>query len=353
MRVLFVTDRQDSHATRFSTALNQSFHQCETVLLLNDSQNNVSGSVGGIICEGWEELRSALDSQPAVIISGPLDSVTANLAPTGNPHFGISWATDVMVAAAADEVGLRRWQETVLTLSRIVTDNRAIENALIAVGVPVEKVIRFAWGPEASNRPVSTREDWGLPESGLVGLFGRSLDPHYDPLGFVEVLDLLRERGVRATWCFLDQGTLVDEMRAELIGRGLEGSVVWFPSMSPRDFNGFLQTLDCVVSTPRTDGTSVTVLEAMRARVPVVTTLTSGSAEWIVDGITGWSCPVGNSQALASAIQDALTTPASRRSLITANAFRLVEALGGWEKGVEKLVEAVTMEGKLGAFQEG
>jgi len=349
MRVVFVTDRRDAHASRFSTALEQSFQRVETVILDHDGLKEVSGTIGGVTYEGWSEIRGSLNSEHLVVVSGPLDSVTANLVPIANPHIGISWATDAMVFAAADEKGLKQWQATVLSLRRVVTDNVATENALISVGVSAESIIRFAWGPDSADPLVRERSYWGFPENGQVGLFGRSLDPHYDPLAFIEVLHLLRDDGVTATWAFLDRGSLVNEVRAELISRGLDENVVWLPPLSPPEFNSLLPSLDCVVSTATTDGTSVTVLEAMRAHVPVVATLTSGSAEWVVNGITGWTCPVGIPLALAKSIKDALHADPSRRSLITTNAFRLVETVGGWNRGKEKLVEAVAAAGGLRA----
>jgi glycosyltransferase involved in cell wall biosynthesis len=89
--------------------------------------------------------------------------------------------------------------------------------------------------------------------------------------------------------------------------------------------------------TPRTDGTSVTVMDAMALGVPVVSSLTAGSAEWVMEGITGWTFPVGNAGALAGAIERALSSSAEHTALITAQAKRLVESKAGWDASSERL----------------
>jgi glycosyltransferase involved in cell wall biosynthesis len=94
---------------------------------------------------------------------------------------------------------------------------------------------------------------------------------------------------------------------------------------------------DAVVVTPRTDGTSVTVMDAMHHGVPVVTSLTNGSAEWILDGVTGWTFPVGNAHALGEALESVASMSEADRSVITDNARRLVDQRAGWSQSAALL----------------
>ena len=344
MRVVFVTDRRDSHAERFSTAFHDRFSDYQWIVVEHDSEGRPSAIVDGVPVHGWGDIGAALDTGDSVVVSGPLDSVTTRLALTRSPHFGISWATDVMVTAGSSEESLRAMMTTVRSLEWVITDNIATENALVACGVEPQRIIRFPWGPDTTNQSQPDRSRWGLPEQGPVGLFARSLDPHYDPLTFLDALAVLKQRGVSSTWCLLERGALVDTVREALERKGLSDRVVWLASRSSEEFTAMLASFDCVVSTPVTDGTSVTVMEAMRAGVPVVATLTNGAAEWIVDGVTGWTSPVGDSTALADALERAFSASAERQHLIVENARRLVDVRAGWQTGVEKLLAAVAHE---------
>jgi glycosyltransferase involved in cell wall biosynthesis len=98
---------------------------------------------------------------------------------------------------------------------------------------------------------------------------------------------------------------------------------------------------DAVVVTPRTDGTSVTVMDAMAQGVPVVSSLTAGSAEWVIEGITGWTFPVGNAPALADAMERVLVTEESHRALVTQQAGNLVTKKAGWDESSKRLGEVI------------
>ena len=82
-------------------------------------------------------------------------------------------------------------------------------------------------------------------------------------------------------------------------------------------------------------------MEAMQARIPVVSSLTSGSSEWIIHGVTGWSFPVGSAEALAAAIVSLLEATEEHRGLIVANAHRLVTARAGWSASSLRFADAI------------
>jgi glycosyltransferase involved in cell wall biosynthesis len=127
--------------------------------------------------------------------------------------------------------------------------------------------------------------------------------------------------------------------------RELDRRAVWLPSLKSSEFTSIPPCFGCVVSVPLTDGSSVPLLDAMRANFPVIAYLTNGSAEWVVNGITWWTSTVGNPVTLADAIQNAFTATPSRRELVTDNAARLMERVGGWDEGIEKLVKAISGAG--------
>lgn len=341
MRVFFVSDRDDSHSDRFSNALSTCLTGFESVRVTCNGEGVVVARVAGLWRTGWSRIREALDAHSAVVLSGPLDSVTSNLRGLHNPHIGVSWSTDVMVTAAMGERGLRQWQDTLGSLYAVVVDNVPVQNACIAAGISPKAIIRFPWGPEDQLPPSSARRHRNLPGRKKIVLFGRRLDPHYDPLTFVEALFDLRRRGLSAVWTFVSQGPMVDDVKAALGSGGFDQPVSWIAPATPLEFNALISRVDCVVSTALTDGSSVTVLEALRASVPVVATQSAGVSEWVIDGITGWTVPVGNSAALARAIESVLIGPEDRRDLITENGARLVGRIAGWHEGLKQLVQAV------------
>lgn len=68
------------------------------------------------------------------------------------------------------------------------------------------------------------------------------------------------------------------------------------------------------VKPPR--GSRIFSLEALASGVPVIATAVGGLRETIIDGQTGWTYPVGDSDTLARCIEAALDNPveAARRA---------------------------------------
>ena len=338
MTLFFVTDRADAHVARFDALFRTLTSDYELVRVTYSAEGEPGASVAGVLYDSWDALRGALVAEGSVVVSGPLDTVSAKLAGEGFTHIGISFAIDVMVTAAQDAGALTRLRNVMASLDAVVTDNYATENALIAAGANPESILRIPWGPDSSLQPGSmTRSECGWPEDRTIVLYPRSLEPHYDPDVFVEALSQVVAAVPNVLAVFVEAGSLVADTKERLASAGLSESAHFEPLREPKVFRSLMGLADVVVVTPRTDGTSVTVMDAMALGVPVVSSLTAGSAEWVMEGITGWTFPVGNAGALAGAIERALTSSAEHTALITAQAKRLVESKAGWDSSSARL----------------
>jgi glycosyltransferase involved in cell wall biosynthesis len=334
MRLIFVTDRQDAHAARFSELFAGLGADYERVDVQGPAP---SVQLGGATINGWDELIATLALTPTVVVSGPLDTVTGHLVGGGYRHVGISWATDVMVTAAQSAEHARALSHTLQSLDLVVLDNYATENAVVALGVAPDRICRIPWGPEGAAFSPLQRSSFGLPEDAFVIVYPRSLEPHYQPEVFIDVLANLVATRPSARAVVVESGSMVDSVKQDARRRGLSDHIVWLPLRSSQEFQAIIAMADAVVVTPRTDGTSVTVMDAMHHGVPVVTSLTNGSAEWILDGVTGWTFPVGNAHALGEALESVASMSEADRSVITGNARRLVDQRAGWSQSAALL----------------
>lgn len=76
------------------------------------------------------------------------------------------------------------------------------------------------------------------------------------------------------------------------------------------------QACDLCVQSSRQEGLGFSPLEALACGVPVIASAVGGLRETIIDGQTGWTYPVGDSDALARCIEEVLDNPveAARRA---------------------------------------
>lgn len=333
-RLVFVSDRVDPHRERFANLFSEVTSEVLDVVVSRESgEHLLLGS-----WSNWAELRALLETQPSVVVSGPLDTVSGQLLEGKYPHVGISWATDVMVTAASSIEALRSLIHTVRSLDAVITDNVATENALLAVGVRPDAILRVPWGPENHLPSTSVyRSSVGLPEAVPLVLFPRSLSEHYQPLIFLDAFERVRRVLPDVRAALVKSGDLLEATEVRARELNLEGSLHWIEPLESGNFRSLLSMVDAVVVAPITDGTSVTLLEAMEAGVPVVSSLTSGSAEWVMHGVTGFTFPVGNSDALADSLLKALSLTPDERSLLADHAKKLVQVRAGWAVSAKRI----------------
>ena len=347
-RWVFVTDRVDAHVDRFDRLFASLNPDYELLSVVRESSGGFSARGLDAELTTWEEIDQYL-GDAEVVISGPLDTVSAELKGGPYRHVGISWATDVMVSGASSADLLTKMQSAVTGMSLVVTDNYATENALISLGVSEDAVIRIPWGAEETQdlpSPVSRasdREKLGLPVGGTIIFYPRSLEPHYDSMVFVTAFGALLGAHPEAIALLVESGSEVSAVKRAAKERGIADSLHWIAPQPPERFRQILEISDLVVVTPRTDGTSVTVMEAMAAGIPVVSSLTSGSAEWVINGITGWSFPVGDSQALSDAMMRRFSSTPDEIHSITERAKTLVDARAGWARSSRILGNALKL----------
>lgn len=341
MNIFFVTDRLDAHVERFLSFFSDIASSAKLIRVTYDESNVPTAIIDGSRYESWGDISEALSGPGSLVVSGPLDSVSLNLRGEGFAHVCISFASDVMVGLPnLDDEATIRLDSLISSAECVVTDNYATENALVAVGFSPSKILRIPWGPENQKKAGrGSRKTLGWPDGVKVVLYPRNLEQHYDPEVFLRALSEVVQQQPKVTAVLIEAGSLVGVVKSRIRELGLEDTVIWHGLQEPEAFRTMVECADLVVVTPRTDGTSVTVMEAMDAGTPVVTSQTSGSAEWIMDGITGWSFPVGDSQQLGLAILRALNASEDRRMIILARAKRLVALRAGWQASAKTLAE--------------
>jgi len=108
-----------------------------------------------------------------------------------------------------------------------------------------------------------------------------------------------------------------DRLRALIDGLGLSGRARLMGARTPIEPE--LAKASLLVSSSEAESFGMTLVEAMRCGVPVISTdCPLGPAEIITDGVDGRLVPVGDTRALAEAMVDLIEDPAWRRTMARA-----------------------------------
>jgi glycosyltransferase involved in cell wall biosynthesis len=106
------------------------------------------------------------------------------------------------------------------------------------------------------------------------------------------------------------------------------------PKVAHDEMADIYRLADVVVSVPFTDGTPVTLLEALSTGRPVVATDLPSVREWLGDLDPGSLVPVGDVAATARAIAAALDRPAAARAELARRGRQLIEERAGHDRNM-------------------
>jgi glycosyltransferase involved in cell wall biosynthesis len=108
-----------------------------------------------------------------------------------------------------------------------------------------------------------------------------------------------------------------DRAELETLSRdlGLETVVFFVGYKSQTEVRQIMQQTDIFVLPSFAEGVPVSLMEAMAAAVPVVTTRIAGISELVDDGVSGYLVPPGNKTALREAIAALVAHPEQRQSM--------------------------------------
>lgn len=295
------------------------------------------------------ELRRILRQvKPDLVHAGPIQTAAFLTALAGfRPLVCMSWGSDLLRDAVKN--AWYRWM-TRFTLRRsevLVGDCQAVRDRAVSFGFPGEKIVTFPWGidlerfsPGSGEDSVSQllRERLGWQDKFVV-LSLRSWEPVYG-------VDVLLRGFARAA---LES----PELRLLMMGGGSQASLVHQliqqnnlsdrvylgGQVSQNDLPQVYRAADLYVSASHSDGSSVSLMEALGCGLPVLISDIPSNHEWVVDGDQGWLFADGDDAGLARILLHALGEPEKRRQM-GKSARSLAEKRADWEKNFRVLLHS-------------
>ena len=226
--------------------------------------------------------------------------------------------------------------------SRVFAVSSELRVHLIREGFPADRVEvlynSIDVGPGVSvDERLRTRAALGIPGAcHVVGSVAR-LDPVKDLGTLIRAFALFRRSVPDAILVLVGDGPergLLERVAAQ---EGVADTVRFMGSRD--DARRILGAFDQYVNCSVTEGTSLTIMEAMAASLPVVATNVGGTPEIVLDGSTGVLVPRQDPQALAGAILGLATKPSRARELGAAGRRRVEEQFSV-DRMVDRYAEA-------------
>jgi glycosyltransferase involved in cell wall biosynthesis len=137
----------------------------------------------------------------------------------------------------------------------------------------------------------------------------------------------------------LGGGSLQPKVNAFITQHHLEHAIRLVGRVQHDLLPAYFNEADLYVSSSYSDGTSISLLEAMACRLPVVVTDLPSNREWVTPGVNGWLVPAGDASTLSTAILEALADGDKARNMAKAN-LSIARNRADWNKNFNVLLEA-------------
>lgn len=184
-------------------------------------------------------------------------------------------------------------------------------------------------GPAGSLRLIKHDGDF------LIGIVGR-LSPEKNIPGFLEVARELSGKYDHLRFVVVGDGPDRECLEGLTMRLGLDGKVRFTGFVE--EMEGVYSSLDMLVIASSTEGIPLTVLEAMKQGIPVVSTRVGGIPEVIDHGVDGLMVEPGDTGGLCRAVET-LVLDSNRYMMISRNAQRKVLRdfdRSSWIRRIEK-----------------
>ncbi|HEY5514306.1 MAG TPA: glycosyltransferase family 4 protein [Geomonas sp.] len=249
---------------------------------------------------------SVLDGAVAARLAGRTHLWDINGKPSGSQEACGSYLSAPTVYGLVDELsgGIVAASRDVKTLLQRYLPNREV--SLIHHGIDLAEF------DAAAARATSVREEYGIAGRKLVTLVGRVAEGKGVD-DFIWAASKVLE--LEPATAFLVVGpeqdaALAARLKALVRSMGLGASIIFTGSRS--DIPSLLRDCNTFVCASRSAGVPYSMLEAMAAGRPVVTTRCGGPEEVVRDGVTGFQVSVGSGSEMAHRLLTLLRSAALR-----------------------------------------
>lgn len=250
-----------------------------------------------------------------------------------------AWGSDVLIAPRKSEWSRRRIERVVRHADHLIGDAAILRDGMLALGAADARISIIPLGVEddllaiGANRRIGAQHDFTV-------FHNRRLEPVYRPQTFIAAAAKVSASSPHLRFVMTDEGSLLPAMQKLADLDALTDNLDFQHWMTRGQMLQQLAASDMYVSCSESDGTSVSLLEAMAAGCyPIVSDLPA-NREWIADGVNGSLFPVGNDQTLAREIL-AIAGDAPRRENARLRNQDIIGQRARWSQNMSQVEDII------------
>lgn len=335
MKILYFSPQYGPHDHRFLTAITEFGHRafflCADPRKLKQDPRPLPNGVDLLDGDLVQALAAA---KPDLVHAGPLTHCAYEVAQTGvQPLVAMSWGSDILYDPQKDFFARRRVRAALGAARVLIGDCAAVVDAAVAIRFPRERVVTFPWGidlaafsPGASE--LRSRLGW---KDKFVLLHLRAWEHFYGAETVLRTFLALAAKHPQLRLLMPGDGSQAPRFRHLIEKSGYADRIHLPGKVSQAELPAYYRAADLYLSNSKSDGSSVSLMEALACGVPALVSAIPGNREWVSEGEQGWLFPVGDGAALADKIELAMQDRSALRSM-SAQARAVAEIRANWQR---------------------
>lgn len=332
MKLLFISNPNSTHTRRWVNWFKQHGHRVGLIadvplelpwpdMQIFDLPRRVNVPVGRYL--PWELWTRGIIRrwQPDILHAHRVSSAGWLGAFSGfHPFVVTPWGSDLYQHPYRSRAA--RWLAgfTLRRADLVTADSQDLRQQAIRFGADHTRCHLIQWGVDTSlfcpGDASPWRETLHLPPGGPILLSPRAVKPIYNLDTIIRALPAIRAAFptvVLILRTYEQEPPYRRRLETLVAELGLEQAVRWLGRLEPWERNVDTYRLaDIAISVPASDGTPVSLLEAMACGLPVIASDLPSLREWITPGENGLLVPARDATALAEAVIGLLNDPARR-----------------------------------------
>jgi glycosyltransferase involved in cell wall biosynthesis len=372
-RILYFSRDYSTHDHRFLTALEKTGN--EIYYLRLESRGHaledrpVPSSVEQVRWAGGEHPARLVDGlyllfalknvlkkiDPNLVHAGPLQTAALLVALAGyKPLVSMSWGYDLLVDAQKSKTWSWATRYSLKHSTVLIGDCQTIRKKAISYGMPDDRIVIFPWGVDLDHFSPEEKDHldpahrlasrFGWSENAFVLLSTRSWELVYGVDVLADAFVLAARQHPELRLLMLGNGSLAGRLRQIFMKGEVIDQVVFPGQVKQSELPKYYRAADLYVSASHSDGTSISMLEALACGCPVLLSDIPGNVEWIAPGEQGWLFSDGDVNDLAEAIHRAVTNR-DHLAGMRSKARLLAEERADWNKNSLKVLDAYRLAG--------
>lgn len=360
MRICYVSNNCGSHTERFIRKMEKK-HEVHFISLKDVPTNfwkkhpsvsfyNFNLSFPGFnitsilkLIKGTILLRQIVRKlKPDILFGGFIQNNGLICALTNyHPFLLMPWGSDVLIYPFLNTI-LRKGSGWIIRQADKVTcDAEYVKKIIVDLSQKNPKdVVVFPWGVELDifnlnieDNQIRTKLGW---ENNPIIIMTRNFESVYNVNTFLNILPNLCNEFPELRVILCGSGSLDNIFRKFIISHGLQDKV-YFAGYVPRELLPlYYATSDIYVSSALSDGTSLSLLEAMAMGLPVIVSEIPAILEWVKHGYNGFIFPQRNEEALTEYLRQLITDKTRRKKFSKRNKL-ITEKKANWDRNYEEL----------------